>query len=109
MTPLILATKRKDEQMLNVLIHAGVDVDAESKDVICLCTNMCMHFLLCIIAVPYMHLVESSPYTRHIQDEQMTALMFAVKVGSFDVVKMLAEHSASVFILDSVSTSCCIM
>ena len=56
-----------------------------------------------------MHLVESSPYTRHIQDEQMTALMFAVKVGSFDVVKMLAEHSASVFILDSVSTSCCIM
>ena len=31
MTPLILATKKKSEQLLNVLIHAGVDVDA--KDV----------------------------------------------------------------------------
>ena len=33
MTPLILATKKKSEQLLNVLIHAGVDVDAQSKDV----------------------------------------------------------------------------
>lgn len=35
----------------------------------------------------------------------MTALMFAVKVGSFDVVKLLVEHSANLFAVDSVSTS----
>lgn len=34
MTPLILATKKKSEQLLNVLIHAGADVDAQSKDVL---------------------------------------------------------------------------
>lgn len=33
MTPLILATKRRSEQMINVLFHAGADVDAKSKDV----------------------------------------------------------------------------
>ena len=33
MTPLILATKKKSEQLMNVLIHAGADVDAQSKDV----------------------------------------------------------------------------
>ena len=33
MTPLILATKRKSEQLMNILIHAGADVDAQSKDV----------------------------------------------------------------------------
>ena len=33
----------------------------------------------------------------------MTALMFAIKVGSFDVVKMLVEHSANIFATDSVS------
>lgn len=37
------------------------------------------------------------------QDDQMTALMFAVKVGSFDVVKMLVEHSANLFATNSVS------
>ena len=30
MTPLILATKRKSEQLMNVLLHAGADVDAQS-------------------------------------------------------------------------------
>lgn len=33
MTPLILATKKKSEQLLNVLIHEGADVDAHAKDV----------------------------------------------------------------------------
>jgi hypothetical protein len=33
MTPLILATKKKSEQLLNALMHAGADVDAKSKDV----------------------------------------------------------------------------
>ena len=33
MTPLILATKKRSEQMINVLLHAGADVDAESSDV----------------------------------------------------------------------------
>lgn len=34
MTPLILAIHEGKEQIINVLIHAGVDVDAQSKDVI---------------------------------------------------------------------------
>ena len=33
----------------------------------------------------------------------MTALMFAVKVGSFDVVKMLVENKANIFAMDTVS------
>ena len=33
----------------------------------------------------------------------MTALMFAVKVGSFDVVKLLVENSADLFVINSVS------
>ena len=33
MTPLILATKRKSEQLMNVLLHAGADVDVQSTDV----------------------------------------------------------------------------
>ena len=33
----------------------------------------------------------------------MTALMFAVKVGSFDVVKLLVENSANIFAQNSVS------
>ena len=33
----------------------------------------------------------------------MTALMFAVKVGSFDVVKQLAEKSTELFAMNSVS------
>ena len=33
----------------------------------------------------------------------MTALMFAVKVGSFDVVKLLVENSANLFAKNSVS------
>ena len=33
----------------------------------------------------------------------MTALMFAVKVGSFDVVKLLVENSANLFAQNSVS------
>ena len=33
----------------------------------------------------------------------MTALMFAVKVGSFDVVKMLVENNADIFAIDAVS------
>ena len=33
MTPLILATKRNSEQLVNVLICAGADVDTQSKDV----------------------------------------------------------------------------
>ena len=33
MTPLILATKKKSEQLINVLIHAGADVDAQASDV----------------------------------------------------------------------------
>ena len=33
MTPLMLATKKRSEQLLNVLIHAGADVNAQSKDV----------------------------------------------------------------------------
>ena len=37
------------------------------------------------------------------QKEQLTALMFAVKVGSFDVVKMLVENNANIFELNSVS------
>ena len=31
----------------------------------------------------------------------MTALMFAVKVGSFDVVKLLVERSANLFAKNS--------
>lgn len=38
-----------------------------------------------------------------VQGDEMTALMFAIKVGSFDVVKMLVEHSANLFAVDSVS------
>ena len=34
----------------------------------------------------------------------MTALMFAVKVGSLDVVKLLAEKSTELFAMNSVST-----
>ena len=33
----------------------------------------------------------------------MTALMFAVKVGSLDVVKLLVENSADLFATNSVS------
>ena len=33
----------------------------------------------------------------------MTALMFAVKVGSLDVVKLLAEKSTELFAMNSVS------
>jgi hypothetical protein len=33
----------------------------------------------------------------------MTALMFAVKVGSLDVVKLLAERSTALFAMNSVS------
>ena len=33
----------------------------------------------------------------------MTALMFAVKVGSLDVVKLLVENSADLFAMNSVS------
>ena len=33
----------------------------------------------------------------------MTALMFAVKVGSFDVVQMLVENNANIFEMNSVS------
>ena len=33
----------------------------------------------------------------------MTALMFAVKVGSLDVVKLLAEKSTKLFAMNSVS------
>jgi ankyrin repeat protein len=33
----------------------------------------------------------------------MTALMFAVKVGSLDVVKLLVEKSADLFAINSVS------
>ena len=33
MTPLILAAKKRSEQMINVLIHAGADVNAETSDV----------------------------------------------------------------------------
>jgi hypothetical protein len=29
MTPLILAAKKKKEQLFNVLLHAGADVDAQ--------------------------------------------------------------------------------
>ena len=38
----------------------------------------------------------------------MTALMFAVKVGSFDVVQMLVENNANIFAMDSVSFSFCL-
>jgi hypothetical protein len=38
-----------------------------------------------------------------VQDDQITALMFAVKVGSLDVVKLLAERSTKLFAMDSVS------
>ena len=41
----------------------------------------------------------------NVQKEQMTALMFAVKVGSFDVVQMLVENNANIFAMDSVSFS----
>ena len=34
MTPLILATQKNSEQLINVLIHAGADVDAIAKNVI---------------------------------------------------------------------------
>ena len=30
MTPLILATQKNSEQLINVLIHAGADVDAKN-------------------------------------------------------------------------------
>ena len=33
MTPLMLATKKRSEQMINVLIHTGVDINAKSNDV----------------------------------------------------------------------------
>ena len=33
----------------------------------------------------------------------MTALMFAVKVGSFDVIKLLVENGANLFAKNSVS------
>ena len=34
MTPLILATQRNSEQLINVLIHAGADVDAKNVSTI---------------------------------------------------------------------------
>ena len=33
MTPLMLAINKRREQIINVLIHAGVDVNAKSNDV----------------------------------------------------------------------------
>ena len=39
----------------------------------------------------------------NIQEDQMTALMYAVKVGSLDVVKLLVEKSANPFAMNSVS------
>ena len=40
------------------------------------------------------------------KDDEMTALMFAVKVGSLDVVKLLVEKSnADLFAVNSVSTT----
>ena len=65
----------------------------------------CMCFLLmatCLAACAC-HASPLIPYSQHVQEEQMTALMFAVKVGSIDVVKLLVEHSASLFVKDSVS------
>ena len=38
------------------------------------------------------------------QEDQMTALMFAVKVGSLDVVKLLVEKSSNLFAMNSVRT-----
>ena len=37
----------------------------------------------------------------------MTALMFAVKVGSFDVVKLLVERSTNLFAKNSVCYILC--
>ena len=34
MTPLILATQKNSEQLINVLIHAGADVDAKNVIII---------------------------------------------------------------------------
>ena len=40
------------------------------------------------------------------KEDEMTALMFAVKVGSLDVVKLLVEKSkADLFAVNSVSTT----
>ena len=36
------------------------------------------------------------------QEDQMTALMFAVKVGSLDVIKLLVEKSSNLFAMNSV-------
>ena len=41
------------------------------------------------------------------QKEEMTALMFAVKVGSFDVVKLLVEKSANLLAMNSVRKPLC--
>ena len=94
MSPLILATKKKSEQLLNVLIHAGADVDTQSKDV------------LSILAMFWLVLKKFYDHNCwYIQKEEMTALMFAVKVGSLDVVKLLMEKNADLFALNSVTTT----
>lgn len=94
MTPLMLATKRKSEQLLNVLIHAGADVDAQSKDV---------PSILAMFWLVLKNFYDCDCW--YIQKEEMTALMFAVKVGSLDVVKLLVEKNADLFALNSVSTT----
>ena len=33
MTPLILATKAKNEEMISILLHAGADLDLQTEDV----------------------------------------------------------------------------
>ena len=89
---MILATKKKSEQLLNVLTDAGADADV--KDV----QSNLNSYVPTIIMILFIYTLQT--------EEKMTALMFAVKVGSLDVVKLLVEKSnADLFAVNSVSTT----
>ena len=90
LTPIMIATKCGN-QKITKLLTKRVDLNIQAEKV--------------SGTIKYIKLITSLNCTLILQYANWTALMFAVKDGNLDSVKLLLQNGANVYIKDSVS--CC--
>ena len=78
MTPLILAKKAKNEEIISILLNAGADLDFHVKITTNIKIGMCRPCRVRVIIIDIIH-TWTTILILIIQADKMTALMYAVE------------------------------